>query len=84
MTEHKKPNLSPVRGLFLRPDYLPDILRDELVLHLKGSPLSDEQKELLLRYCNDLAQLPADTTPGEFASRSIALRKKAICFVGVS
>lgn len=63
MTSRKKPDLAPVHAFIVEADFLPDELRTELLLHLAGSPLSDDQKTNLLRRCSELAQTPAVTAP---------------------
>ncbi|AOK29871.1 MULTISPECIES: hypothetical protein [Burkholderia] len=63
MTARKKPDLSAVPAFIVESEFLPDALRAELMLHLTDAPLTGEQKAALLRFCNDWAQLPADTTP---------------------
>ncbi|MGC5883597.1 hypothetical protein [Ralstonia pseudosolanacearum] len=63
MTSRKKPDLAPNPAFWIDPDYLPDALRAELLLHLAGSPLSDDKKDELLRRCSELAQSPTVTTP---------------------
>ncbi len=63
MTSRKKPDLTPNREFWINPDYLPNALRAELLLHLAGSPLSDDQKANLLHRCSELAQSPRVATP---------------------
>lgn len=71
----KGPNLAPTPGLWINPDFLPGTLRAEMLLHLHKSPLTEDQQAGLIRFCNDLAQLPADDTP--MATQADELEKVA-------
>jgi hypothetical protein len=59
MTNHKKvkPDLSFGHGGLVDPEFIPDSVRRELLLHLNLSTLTDEQKELLLTHSNNMAQM---------------------------
>ncbi|MDB5779178.1 MAG: hypothetical protein JWP93_1543 [Polaromonas sp.] len=62
MTNHKKvkPDLSVGHGGWVDPEFIPDSVRRELLLHLNLSALTDEQKESLLTHSNDMAQMVID------------------------
>ncbi len=55
-----KPDFSVGGGGWVDPEFIPAPVRDELLLHLQKSPLTDEQKAALIGYANDMAQMVID------------------------
>lgn len=67
-----KPDFSVGSGGWVDPNFLPQSLCDELLLHLQKSPLTSEQKAALIKFANDMAQMvmdgdlePAQATRGQ-------------------
>lgn len=56
----KKPDFSIGGGGLLDSEFIPESVRRELLLHLNNAPLSGDQKDLLLEYANDIAQMVLD------------------------
>lgn len=52
----KKPNLSLGSSFWVNPDYLPDILCDELKLHIRPAGLPDASVRAFLASCGTVAQ----------------------------
>jgi hypothetical protein len=55
-----KPDFSMGSGGLVDPEFIPESVRRELLLHLNNAPLSHDQKESLLEYANDIAQMVLD------------------------
>ena len=52
----KKPEFGGIGG-WVDPDFLPMKVKQELMLHLKKSTLTDAEKTSLIKFCNDMGQI---------------------------
>ena len=57
MTTRAKPDFSAGGGGMVDAEFIPAPVRRELLLHLERAPLSDEQKNALIKYANDMGQM---------------------------
>jgi hypothetical protein len=76
MANRKKPNLTVKSGFWVDPVFLPDTLRFDLLLELKGSGLDVDQQELFLARANLAAQMP-HTGDVAIATQSDEMKKVA-------
>lgn len=60
MRHTEKPDFSTGEGGWIDPDFLPYVLREELILHLEKSPLTGEQRRALIEFANDMGQMVMD------------------------
>jgi hypothetical protein len=56
MREIKKPEFQGIEGAWIDPEFFPDDLRRELLLHLAGSTLDEGQKSVLITFACEMAQ----------------------------
>jgi len=55
---NRKPNFTVKSGFWVDPNHLPDVVRSDLLLELKGSGLDNGQQEIMLARANQIAQIP--------------------------
>ena len=60
MSTRKKPDFAVGGGGLVDPEFVSGGVRSELLLHLKKAPLTDEQKNALIDYANDISQMVCD------------------------
>lgn len=73
MTTRAKPDFSAGGGGMVDAEFIPAPVRRELLLHLEKAPLSDEQKNALIEYANDMGQMVMDDelTPAQADRKQI-------------
>lgn len=58
MAPRKKPDFAVKSGFWVDPSHLPDTVRFDLLLELKGSGLDYAQQEKIVAHANQIAQMP--------------------------